>query len=100
MSEPAVQMQAPANALHLIKKDYEGAQSTLCKGCGHDAITASIVTAAYEASVDPKRVIKLSGIGLTPNDLINSAAIGSPSGIQALRLFSSPTVLTGVLVNR
>ncbi len=63
MSELAVQMQAPANGLHLIKKDYEGAQSTLCKGCGHDAITASIVTAAYEASVDPKRVLKLSGIG-------------------------------------
>ncbi|HKI99880.1 MAG TPA: 2-oxoacid:ferredoxin oxidoreductase subunit beta [bacterium] len=63
MSEPARQIQDPVNRIHLIKKDYEGANSTLCKGCGHDAITASIITAAYEASLDPKRVIKLSGIG-------------------------------------
>jgi 2-oxoglutarate ferredoxin oxidoreductase subunit beta len=63
MSEPARQIQDPGNRVHLIKKDYEGANSTLCRGCGHDAITASIITAAYEASLDPKRVIKLSGIG-------------------------------------
>ena len=63
MSEPATQIQAPSNRLDLIKKDYEGAPSTLCKGCGHDAITASIITACYEASIDPKRVLKLSGIG-------------------------------------
>ncbi|HEX9843617.1 MAG TPA: thiamine pyrophosphate-dependent enzyme, partial [bacterium] len=63
MSEPARQIQDPGNRVHLIKKDYEGANSTLCRGCGHDAITASIITAAYEASLDPTRVIKLSGIG-------------------------------------
>jgi 2-oxoglutarate ferredoxin oxidoreductase subunit beta len=63
MSEPARQIQDLGNRVHLIKKDYEGAESTLCKGCGHDAITASIITGAYEASLDPKRVIKLSGIG-------------------------------------
>jgi 2-oxoglutarate/2-oxoacid ferredoxin oxidoreductase subunit beta len=63
MSEPARQIQEPVNRVHLIKKDYEGSNSTLCRGCGHDAITASIITAAYEASLDPKRVIKLSGIG-------------------------------------
>ena len=63
MSEPARQMTDAVNRVHLIKKDYEGSVSTLCRGCGHDAITASIITAAYEASLDPKRVIKLSGIG-------------------------------------
>jgi 2-oxoglutarate/2-oxoacid ferredoxin oxidoreductase subunit beta len=63
MSEPAHQIQDPGNRIHLIKKDYEGSNSTLCRGCGHDAITASIITAAYEANLDPKRVIKLSGIG-------------------------------------
>ena len=63
MSEPVRQVQEPANRIHLIKKDYEGASSTLCRGCGHDAITASIITAAFEANLDPKRVIKLSGIG-------------------------------------
>jgi len=63
MSEPVRQVQEPANRIHLIKKDYEGANSTLCRGYGHDAITASIITAAFEANLDPKRVIKLSGIG-------------------------------------
>jgi 2-oxoglutarate/2-oxoacid ferredoxin oxidoreductase subunit beta len=63
MSEPARQIQDAGNRIHLLKKDYEGANSTLCRGCGHDAITASIITATYEASLDPKRVIKLSGIG-------------------------------------
>ena len=37
MSEPVRQVQEPANRIHLIKKDYEGANSTLCRGCGHDA---------------------------------------------------------------
>jgi len=63
MSEPATQLQASVNRIQMTKKDYEGASSTLCKGCGHDAITASIITAFYEANVDPKRVVKLSGIG-------------------------------------
>lgn len=63
MSEPASNLSPPENRLHLIKKDYEGATSTLCKGCGHDAITASIITACFEANIDPRRVIKLSGIG-------------------------------------
>jgi len=51
------------NRLHLTKKDYEGSESTLCRGCGHDAITASIITACYELAIDPKQVIKVSGIG-------------------------------------
>ena len=63
MSEPASQVQPPENRLHLVKKDYEGVESTLCRGCGHDAITASIITAGFEANIDPRRVIKLSGIG-------------------------------------
>jgi len=64
------------NFLNLTRADYEGAPSTLCKGCGHDAITASIITACHEASVDPRRVIKMSGIGCsskTTNYFMNSS---------------------------
>ena len=43
--------------------DYRGAKSTLCPGCGHDAITAGIIQAAYEANLEPHQVAKLSGIG-------------------------------------
>ena len=51
------------NRLNLTEKDYEGAASTMCRGCGHDAISASIMRAFYESSIDPRKVVKLSGIG-------------------------------------
>lgn len=51
------------NAVGLLKRDYEGALSTLCAGCGHDSITAAIVQAFWELSIPPEKVIKLSGIG-------------------------------------
>jgi 2-oxoglutarate ferredoxin oxidoreductase subunit beta len=51
------------NRLGLTMADYKGADSTLCPGCGHDAVTAQIIKAFYEYGVDPRRVIKLSGIG-------------------------------------
>lgn len=51
------------NALGLTRRDYEGALSTLCAGCGHDSITAAIVHAFWELGIEPHRVAKLSGIG-------------------------------------
>jgi len=51
------------NRVNLTEKDYEGAASTMCRGCGHDAISASVMRAFYGNSVDPRKVIKLSGIG-------------------------------------
>jgi 2-oxoglutarate ferredoxin oxidoreductase subunit beta len=52
-----------ANAIGLLKQDYEGGMSTLCAGCGHDSITAAIVEAFWELSIPPEKVVKLSGIG-------------------------------------
>lgn len=51
------------NALGLTRRDYEGAITTLCAGCGHDSITAAIVQAFWELDVAPHTVAKLSGIG-------------------------------------
>jgi 2-oxoglutarate ferredoxin oxidoreductase subunit beta len=51
------------NAIGLTRRDYEGAMSTLCAGCGHDSITAAIVRAFWELSIPPHKVAKLSGIG-------------------------------------
>jgi 2-oxoglutarate ferredoxin oxidoreductase subunit beta len=53
----------PKNALGYTQKDYEGAISTLCAGCGHDSISAAIRTACFEMSIPPHRIAKLSGIG-------------------------------------
>lgn len=53
----------PVNLIGLTRRDYEGAMSTLCAGCGHDSITAAIVRAFWELSIPPHHVAKLSGIG-------------------------------------
>ena len=53
----------PKNDLGFTTKDYEGAVSTLCAGCGHDSISAAIIEACFEMSIPPHRVAKLSGIG-------------------------------------
>jgi len=55
--------EAQKNKLGYTRKAYEGAISTLCAGCGHDSISSAIVTAFFEMSVEPHRVVKLSGIG-------------------------------------
>jgi len=51
------------NKIGLTKQEYVGAKSTLCPGCGHDAITSQIIQAAWEMNLEPHRVAKLSGIG-------------------------------------
>lgn len=51
------------NGLGLTLRDYEGAMSTLCAGCGHDSVTAAIVQAAWELELEPHRAAKMSGIG-------------------------------------
>jgi 2-oxoglutarate ferredoxin oxidoreductase subunit beta len=51
------------NAIGLTVRDYEGAMSTLCGGCGHDSVTAAIVQSLYELSIPPHLIAKLSGIG-------------------------------------
>lgn len=53
----------PENAAGYTRKDYEGAISTLCAGCGHDSATNAIIQACYELSIEPHRVAKMSGIG-------------------------------------
>ena len=53
----------PRNKLGLLSRDYEGAISTLCAGCGHDSITAAIIQAVFELNVKPHMLAKMSGIG-------------------------------------
>ena len=49
----------PKNELGLTRRDYEGALSTLCAGCGHDSITAAIIEACWGISARPENVVKL-----------------------------------------
>src|SRR5260221_14184724 len=58
-TRPSLQL----NDLDMTIRDYEGAMSTLCAGCGQDSITAAIVRALWEISAQPHMIAKLSGIG-------------------------------------
>ena len=58
-----VHPELPRNEVGYLKRDYEGAISTLCAGCGHDSISAAIVQACYELNIEPHHLAKLSGIG-------------------------------------
>jgi len=51
------------NDVGLTVRDYEGAMSTLCAGCGHDSITAALIRSLWELSIQPHRIAKMSGIG-------------------------------------
>jgi len=51
------------NRIGLEQADYKGNKTTLCAGCGHNAISERIIEAFYEMGVEPHRVVKLSGIG-------------------------------------
>lgn len=88
----------PRNELGYVKSDYEGAISTLCAGCGHDSISAAIVQACYELSIEPHRLAKLSGIGCSSKTptyfLSNSHGFNSVHGRM-------PSVATGAaMANR
>jgi 2-oxoglutarate/2-oxoacid ferredoxin oxidoreductase subunit beta len=88
----------PKNELGFTKTVYEGSLSTLCAGCGHDSISAAIVEACFELSLEPHRIAKLSGIGCsskTPAYFLNqSHGFNSVHGRM-------PSVATGAnLANR
>jgi len=93
--------QAPApklNRIGLQVLDYKGGKTTLCAGCGHNAISERIIDAMYEMGVPPERVIKMSGIGCSsksPAYFMNrSHSFNSVHGRM-------PSVTTGaVLANR
>src|SRR3954447_20609591 len=86
------------NRLGLSVLDYRGGRTTLCAGCGHNAISERIIDALYEMGVQPERVAKLSGIGCsskTPAYFLSRAhSFNSVHGRM-------PSVATGaILANR
>ncbi|MBN9041015.1 MAG: 2-oxoglutarate ferredoxin oxidoreductase subunit beta [Rhizobiales bacterium 62-47] len=88
----------PKNAIGFTRRDYEASTSTLCAGCGHDSISAAIIEAAFELSIEPHRVAKISGIGCsskTPDYFL-----GASHGFNSVH-GRMPSVLTGAnLANR
>src|SRR5258705_10997420 len=88
----------PRNALGFTRRDYEGAISIVCAGCGHDSISAAIIQAFFELDVAPHRVAKLSGIGCSSKTPAYS--LGNSHGFNSVH-GRMPSVLTGAtLANR
>jgi 2-oxoglutarate ferredoxin oxidoreductase subunit beta len=95
MGTPASPAGKKVNRIGLTPLDYRGSKTTLCAGCGHNAITERIVDAFYELGIDPERVIKLSGIGCSsksPAYFLNRA-----HGFNAVH-GRMPSVATGAVV--
>ena len=84
--------QLQKNALGYTRRDYEGPVSTLCAGCGHDSISATIIRAVYELDLPPHRIAKLSGIGCSSKT--PTYFLGASHGFNSVH-GRMPSVLTG-----
>ena len=82
----------PSNKLGFTKKDYEGAISTLCGGCGHDSISGAITQACFEMSIAPHRLAKMSGIGCSSKT--PAYFLGNSHGFNSVH-GRMPSVATG-----
>src|ERR1700727_2694759 len=98
---PTAEPKAPepkVNRIGLSVIEYKGGKTTLCAGCGHNAISERIVEAMHEMGVQPERLLKLSGIGCSSKSpayfMSRSHSFNSVHGRM-------PSVATGaVLANR
>ncbi|HSM86500.1 MAG TPA: 2-oxoacid:ferredoxin oxidoreductase subunit beta [Candidatus Limnocylindrales bacterium] len=87
---------APApktNIIGLTVLDYRGGKTTLCAGCGHNAISERIIDAAYEMGVQPEGMVKLSGIGCSSKS--PAYFVGRAHGFNAVH-GRMPSVASGV----
>jgi len=95
MSDTAPVVTRKSNRIGLDVQPYKGSKSTLCAGCGHNAISERIIDAFFEMGIDPTRVIKLSGIGCSSKSpayfLSGSHGFNSVHGRM-------PSVATGALL--
>jgi 2-oxoglutarate ferredoxin oxidoreductase subunit beta len=86
------------NHIGLPIAEYRGGKTTLCAGCGHNAISERIIDAMFEMGVQPERVMKMSGIGCSsksPAYFMNRSF--SFNGVHG----RMPSITTGaVLANR
>jgi 2-oxoglutarate ferredoxin oxidoreductase subunit beta len=95
MSASAPTAPKKTNRLGLEVLNYRGGKTTLCAGCGHNAITERLIEAYWEMGVEPSQVMKLSGIGCsskTPAYFLNQS-----HGFNAVH-GRSPAVATGAVL--
>lgn len=95
MSTAVPSKPAKLNIIGLEVNSYKGGRTTLCAGCGHNAISQRIVEAFYEMGVPPWQVAKFSGIGCSsksPAYFLNQSH--GFNGVHG----RSPAISTGALL--
>jgi len=94
-STPTSQPPQKTNHIGLTVLEYKGGKTTLCAGCGHNAISERIIDAMYEMGIKPEQVIKPSGIGCSSKSpayfMSRSHSFNSVHGRM-------PSVATGALL--
>ena len=83
------------NRIGLEPVNYRGSKTTLCAGCGHNAISERIIDAFFEMGIDPREVIKLSGIGCSSKS--PAYFLGGAHGFNSVH-GRMPSVATGAVV--
>jgi 2-oxoglutarate ferredoxin oxidoreductase subunit beta len=88
-------MTGKPNRIGLELIDYKGSKTTLCAGCGHNAISERIIDACYEMGVDATQVIKLSGFGCSSKS--PAYFLSKSHGFNAVH-GRMPSVATGAML--
>jgi len=83
------------NRIGLELTQYRGSKTTLCAGCGHNAISERIIEACFELGIRPEQVLKLSGIGCSSKS--PAYFLGAAHGFNAVH-GRMPSVATGALL--
>ncbi|HBY59321.1 MAG TPA: 2-oxoglutarate ferredoxin oxidoreductase subunit beta [Solibacterales bacterium] len=83
------------NRLGLEILSYKGGKTTLCAGCGHNAISERVIECFWEMGIKPWKVAKFSGIGCSsksPAYFLNMA-----HGFNAVH-GRAPAISTGAML--
>jgi 2-oxoglutarate ferredoxin oxidoreductase subunit beta len=86
---------AHTNRIGLELASYKGSKTTLCAGCGHNAISERVIDACFEMGIEASQVIKLSGIGCSSKS--PAYFLSQSHGFNAVH-GRMPSVATGALL--
>jgi 2-oxoglutarate/2-oxoacid ferredoxin oxidoreductase subunit beta len=92
---PAPSAGKKVNRIGLELAAYRGGKTTLCAGCGHNAISERLIDAFFEMGIAANQVIKLSGIGCSSKS--PAYFLGGAHGFNAVH-GRMPSVGTGAML--
>jgi 2-oxoglutarate ferredoxin oxidoreductase subunit beta len=95
MSATAAGGPKKTNRIGLELAPYKGSRTTLCAGCGHNAITERIIEICWELGIQPWQVAKISGIGCSSKTPAYFLSLSHGfNGVHG----RAPTLATGALL--